>query len=466
VNYLSFLVGSKDNTGSAIAVDPTSGVAYITGSTSSKDFVTTNGAWQKTFGGGLSDAFVASLNAKGDGLNFSTYLGTEGVDAGDAIAVSNTAIEVAGDTSDGRAVFDPNTQKKAPTKFGSLREGDVFVARLTLEGGVNAIVTVGGNRLDTVAGITLDQEGNAYFTGATHSSDASGGAFPTKAAEGGAIFQSDAVASLDAYVAKLGWTADHGKPALVYSTYFGGAGEDQSNGIALDRTNDSVVIVGTTTTPVTKGFGLMNPLKPGRLGKVDSRDFNAFVAEFDAKGNPRTADYFVYLSGSQGSFGTAIAPAYGIGPRTSARAEFFISGYTFSNDDAAGGFPTPGNLLKFRGTKNETPDGFVALLDPKAGKNVASLLFNTYVGGSGTPANPPLRPFAAGDQSLGVAVNGKKVDDEINVYTTGFTNSTDFPPPMPAPNAFQTMSGGDQDAFVVRINGPWPVFKPQQPAPP
>ena len=55
-----------------IAVD-SQGNAYLTGSTVSKDFPTTEGAFQRTMRGG--DGFVTKLNASGTGLVYSTLIG-------------------------------------------------------------------------------------------------------------------------------------------------------------------------------------------------------------------------------------------------------------------------------------------------------------------------------------------------------------------------------------------------------
>jgi hypothetical protein len=71
--YSTYLRGSGSDYGTAIAVD-SSGSAYVTGYTSSLDFPITAGAFQTTFGGGGSDAFVAKLNSSGSALNYSTYL--------------------------------------------------------------------------------------------------------------------------------------------------------------------------------------------------------------------------------------------------------------------------------------------------------------------------------------------------------------------------------------------------------
>jgi len=79
--------------GAGIAVDAL-GNAYVTGETGS-GFPTTPGAFQTTYGGGPSDAFITKLNATGSDLIYSTYLGggtgpdprTAGFDTGAGIAV-------------------------------------------------------------------------------------------------------------------------------------------------------------------------------------------------------------------------------------------------------------------------------------------------------------------------------------------------------------------------------------------
>jgi hypothetical protein len=72
--YSTYLGGSDLDHGSAIAVDA-SGNAYVTGSTSSTDFLTTSGAFKASLRGSMN-AFVTKLNAAGSALVYSTYLGT------------------------------------------------------------------------------------------------------------------------------------------------------------------------------------------------------------------------------------------------------------------------------------------------------------------------------------------------------------------------------------------------------
>lgn len=75
-------------------------------------------------------------------------------------------------------------------------------------------------------------------------------------------------------------------------------------------------------------------------------------------------------------------------------------------------------------------DAFVAKLNPGG----SALIYATYLGGSGTDA-----------------ARGLAVDAAGQAYVTGFTDSADFPT---TPGALQPLSGGDTDAFVVRL-GPF-----------
>ena len=80
--YSTYLGGSGDDRGYGIAVNPTTGEAYLTGYTSSANFPLLQSgvagqAIQSTLGGGF-DAFVTKLNATGNALLYSTYLGGSG----------------------------------------------------------------------------------------------------------------------------------------------------------------------------------------------------------------------------------------------------------------------------------------------------------------------------------------------------------------------------------------------------
>jgi hypothetical protein len=94
--YSTYLGGSSGDDGKGIAVDA-GGNAYVTGVTQSTNFPTTLGAFQTTFGGDV-DAFVTKLNPTGSALVYSTYLGGSSFENGYGIAVDSVGSYVTGET--------------------------------------------------------------------------------------------------------------------------------------------------------------------------------------------------------------------------------------------------------------------------------------------------------------------------------------------------------------------------------
>lgn len=86
IDYATYLGGSDAESTSTMAVGPQDRV-YVTGVTQSDDYPTTADALQGTFGngaagGGLSDAFLTVLDPTLSTLEYGTYLGGSGTDAG------------------------------------------------------------------------------------------------------------------------------------------------------------------------------------------------------------------------------------------------------------------------------------------------------------------------------------------------------------------------------------------------
>src|SRR4029077_9502644 len=86
---------------------------------------------------------------------------------------------------------------------------------------------LGGSGDDRAFGIALDPSNNVYVTGWTQSTN-----FPLL----GAI-QTKLPGSRSAFVTKLNSTGT----SILYSTYLGGSGHDQGNGIAVDSSGDAYV---------------------------------------------------------------------------------------------------------------------------------------------------------------------------------------------------------------------------------
>jgi hypothetical protein len=178
--YSTYVGGGGVDVARAIAVD-TSGMAYITGSTNSTDWVCTNScpsSFQGAYGGGATDAFIVKIgNLTGSifPLTYFTYLGGNGDDIGNDIKV---------DSSQGAHVVGSTTSTNFPTTINTLQSvyglgGDAFVASIgtTLSGVGNGDLStyLGGNQLDQGTGIDLDIFGAIYVAGNTLSPN-----FPTE----------------------------------------------------------------------------------------------------------------------------------------------------------------------------------------------------------------------------------------------------------------------------------------------
>ncbi len=88
LRYSTFLGGGDVDFGYDLAVDP-AGRAYVTGLTWSTDFPTTVGAYD-TAANPDGDLFVSRLSPAGDAIEYSTYVGGEHNDFGNAIAVDSS----------------------------------------------------------------------------------------------------------------------------------------------------------------------------------------------------------------------------------------------------------------------------------------------------------------------------------------------------------------------------------------
>src|SRR5208337_3124184 len=140
--------------------------AYVTGYTTSTNFPTTAGAFQRVFGGSY-DTFVAKLNGAGSALVYSTYLGGPG---------TQVAYDVAVDSSGHACVTGYNYGGGFPTVNPRQAQNagfyDAFVCVLNASGSSPVFSTYLGGSLDEVGrGISVDPSGNVYVTGGTFSLD-------------------------------------------------------------------------------------------------------------------------------------------------------------------------------------------------------------------------------------------------------------------------------------------------------
>ena len=189
-------------------------------------------------------------------------------------------------------------------------------------------------------------------------------------------------------------------PVLTYSTYLGGSGNDQGQGIAVDGFGNAYV-TGTTNSTDFPAAGSR---------QTNASTWTAFVTKINSVGSALV--YSTYLGGTGGDSGNSIA--------VDSSGNAYLTGQTFSSD-----FPTANALQNSHG--GGLLDAFVTKLNAGG----AALVYSTYLGGD------------RNDVGTSIAV-----DSSGSAYVTGQTISPNFP----TTNPLQPINGGSSDAFVTKIN--------------
>jgi hypothetical protein len=166
--YSTYIGGSGNEGRGGIAVD-TAGDVYVVGETRSTNFPTTPGAYQTVNRSSQNNAFVTKLNPFGNALIYSTYLGGNGFDSANAVAIdSGGNAYVAGQTAGFSNFPVLNAYQSSPTSYYM-----AFVTKLNADGTSLLYSTVlGGNNYTYGAqSIAADNAGNVYVTGPTAATD-------------------------------------------------------------------------------------------------------------------------------------------------------------------------------------------------------------------------------------------------------------------------------------------------------
>ena len=358
-------------------------------------------------------------------LTFSTYFGGSGNESCSlilgiasppsgcpAVAIDPSSnIYIAGSTmSADFPVVPPVTSTPSAFQPAIAVAPDVFVTKVNAVGSTILFSTyLGGDGIDTTAGVAADTAFNVVVAGTTTSSN-----FPVSA---GSAFQATRTnANAHAFVSVLSPTGEN----LQYSTYLSGDGTESARGLALDPRN-KIYVIGTTTSKnvpdATHSFpATLNAIQVASLGNSQF-----FVSKIDPTliGFPSLA-YSTYFGGAIRSTDlhwvavspwmrtrTCTSPAAPTSSTPEARLRIFpsstLSRVAWIRRRRRRLQPRPQIAL----TNVTATDAFVAKLNPAASAGV-QLLYSSYLGGTGN------------DVGFGVAV-----DSGLSAYVTGSTSSTD-----------------------------------------
>jgi VCBS repeat-containing protein len=348
ITFSSYLGGSGDDRGTAIAVDG-AGNLFVIGTTFSADFPLQNPLQPTLLG--TTDAFVTKISAAGTKV-YSTYLGGSGDEGGNAIAVDSAGnAYIVGGT--GSADF-PIVRAVQSIHRGGDRDG--FVTALNPTGsGLVYSTFLGGSGNDFVNGIGLDAAGNAAVVGFADSLDlrvlsATQGYF------GGGFGPDAFVTRIDAQGSGILHVFNKPIQATEGSTFSGLVASFTDTGSDLPGDYSATIDWGDgqTSAGTISGNGFGNFDVFGDHLYADTGFYSARVTVFDSDGSTHRAtttaagaslagfrDYHVSLdtsalAGTIGSLSFQLNAGSAFAQGAEVRLSHFVT---------AGGSPLPGELL-------------------------------------------------------------------------------------------------------------------------
>ncbi|MFK7969488.1 MAG: PKD domain-containing protein [Bacteroidia bacterium] len=279
IEFATYLGGSADEQPHSLIVND-NGELYIYGRTSSGNFPTTPGAYDRTARGGY-DIYITQLNNSG-GLIASTRVGGSGDDGlngtiniqqGSPLNPPPVTKFNYGDDARGEIILDSNgdvllaactKSSNFPTTVGApqrSRQGQQDGVALRLSSNLRNLswsTYIGGGGFEAAFGIKEDRNGNIFVTGGTTSNDFSTPGSPLNRNYQGGV--------ADGFIAKY----NNAGNSLLVATYIGTNRYDQSYFIEVDSANN-VYITGQTlgNYPVV-GNVYQNAGSPQFITKLDN----------------------------------------------------------------------------------------------------------------------------------------------------------------------------------------------------
>jgi hypothetical protein len=313
-------------------------------------------------------------------------------------SISEEGVNIVVDDDGNAFVTGNTTSTNFPTQ--TLQAGehgiDVFAAKLSANGGGDYIEWINAAALsaaDYGYGNTIDSDGNMYVVGDTASGD-----FCLYFGAGVPGYDTTYNGNADAFLLKIDSSGE-----VVYCTFLGGPNDSEvAKGVVVDNAGNIYVTGGTWSTDF-----------PGTNSGDHFGQRDIFLTKFDPTG--MNLLFTTLIGGTSQEESRAIALH---------NNEIVLAGWVRSTD-----FNVTANV--YDNSANGGSDGFIA----KVNANSGDLTYATYFGGSEDE-------FA----------NDLVIDDNGNIFTTGNTRSAAFPTTAGVINS--TFAGtGDGFLLVLQANG-------------
>ncbi|MEK7829445.1 MAG: SBBP repeat-containing protein, partial [Acidobacteriota bacterium] len=291
---------------------------------------------------------------------------------------------------------------------------------------------VGGNSSETAFGVAVTSNGQAFITGGTFSTN-----FPVTTT-------ADPEASIDvdvAFVTKLNATGT----GVIYSTILGGTcglngacGLQPFGGVAVTSDGKAAITGGLVNDgnksnyPVTDNAFQKNGVACiGDCGIRNARGNDIFVTMLNAQGNGLVYSTFY---GGWSVLGGFLSNEAGNGIALDSSGRIYITGLTASNN-----LPMKNGFQNNPNSSLGGDDAFIAVFNPLATNGNDTLVYASYLGGSGDEIGKDIAVDSAG-----------------NAYVGGETKSNDLETKAPAgqslPPLRAAFQGGTTDGFVAKID--------------
>lgn len=369
--YATYIGGNRADQPHSLVTTP-AGELIVMGATASRDFPTSAGAYQTTHGGGSnvspnsatftggSDIFITKLNAAGNGIIGSTYIGGSG---NDGLSLNTSLKFNYSDENRGEVVIDNNgdiyiastsISNNYPTTAGAHKltiSGDYDAVVSKLSSGLNALLWstyLGGSSGDAGYSIRVNETNNTVAVcGGTVSNNIGTTPGVIKPTYGGAT---------DGYVGVLNNT----NGSLSALTYIGTAQYDQAYILEVDKFGN------VYTTGQTKGA------YPVTSGTYSNTLANQFVHKMNS--NLTSTGYSTVFGRANAAVNSAVDISI-TAFLVDNCSNVYVAGWGggSNNEGTTTGMPVTGNAIK--GTTDGSDFYFIVLE-----RNATNLLYGTYFG--------------------------------------------------------------------------------------
>ncbi len=283
---------------------------------------------------------------------------------------------------------------------------DAFIMKFDNAGVLLWSTYYGGTADENVFNLHVDAAQNISAVGFTSSTD-----FPTQNPGGGAYFNGTNSGSRDAYILMF-----NNGGVRIWSTYFGGSGDDWFTAITQDNVGNFYMVGATGSGD----FPTQNPGGGAHFQGGNNGVQNATIVKFNSGAQ---VVWSTYYGGNWADQAFSVC--------TNANGDVFVAGLAGS---WGGTFSTqnPGGGAYYQAANGGGNDAFILKFNSASVRQWA-----TYYGGT------------ADDGAYCMAM-----DAGGNIFVEGNTLSTNFPTQNPGGGAyFQAANGGGRDAFILKFAG-------------